>query len=119
MPRIKTHVPIRYKKLHGGESSEGCGSLSKNISTGGIHFRTNEFISMASRLILEIDLPMLNKPIRAISKVAWIRKAGSSDDYEVGNQFLEISKKDKALLSEYVDSVSLYNNEGTTPTEKK
>lgn len=118
-PRVKTHIPVRYRKLRGGAGSEGSGSLSRDLSTGGVHFRTNEFIAMACRLILELDIPMLAKPIKAISKVAWIRKAGSGDDYEVGNQFLEMSKKDKELISEYVDSLSLYNNPETGDTEQK
>jgi hypothetical protein len=68
---------------------------------------------MACRLILELDIPMLTKPIKAISKVAWIKKSNVGEDYEVGNQFLEISKKDKQLISEYVNSLALYNEPGT------
>lgn len=107
--RVETHIPVKYRKLREGAGQEGSGSLSRDLSQGGVHFRTNEFISMACRLILELDIPMLTRPIKAISKVAWIRKANSGNDYEVGNQFLEISKKDKELISEYVDSLSMYN----------
>jgi len=116
--RVKTHIPVKYRKLRDGAGSEGIGSLSRDLSEGGIHFRANEFISMACRLILELDVPMLTKPIKAISKVAWIKKAGSESEYEVGNQFLEISKKDRELISEYVNSLSLYNEpaSGTTGT---
>jgi len=114
--RVKTHIPIRYRKLRDTAGMSGASSLSKNISQGGIRFRTAEFISMACRLILELDIPMFNKPVKAISKVAWIRKAGSGDDYEVGNQFLEISKKDKELITEYVDSLSKYNDQASTGT---
>ncbi len=108
--RVKTHIPVKYRKLREGVGAAGMGSLSRDLGQGGIHFRTNEFISMACRLILELDVPMLTRPIKAISKVAWIRKTHSGDDYEVGNQFLEISKRDKELISEYVDSLSLYND---------
>lgn len=107
--RVKTHVPIRFHKLRDGAGVEGESSITKNLSEGGIRFRTAEFISMACRLILELDIPMFTKPVKAISKVAWIRKAPSGDDYEVGNQFLEMSKKDKELISEYVESLALYN----------
>ena len=72
---------------------------------------------MACRLILELDIPMVTKPIKAISKVAWIKKSNSGKDYEVGNQFLEISKKDKELISEYVNSLSLYNEPGIAKAE--
>ena len=107
--RVKTHVPVRYRKLRDGAGVPGESSITKNLSEGGIRFRTAEFISMACRMILELDIPMFTKPIKAISKVAWIRKAPSGDDYEVGNQFLEMSKKDRELISEYVESLALYN----------
>ena len=117
--RVKTHIPIRYHKLREGTGIAGASSISKNLSQGGIRFRTAEFISMACRLILELDIPMFTKPVKAISKVAWIRKTNSGDDYEVGNQFLEMSKKDKELVSEYVDSLNLYNEPaGATPVDQ-
>ncbi|MBD3296955.1 MAG: hypothetical protein GF392_06255 [Candidatus Omnitrophica bacterium] len=109
-PRVKTHIPVRFRKLREGAGIDGASSITKNLSQGGIRFRTGDFISMACRLILELDLPMFTKPVKAISKVAWIRKTPSGDDYEVGNQFLEISRKDKELISEYVDSLNMYND---------
>jgi hypothetical protein len=108
-PRIKTHIPVRIRKLKDGMTVEGESSITKNLSTGGIRFRTSDFISMACRLILEMDIPMFTKPVKAISKVAWIRKMPSGEDYEVGNHFLEMSKEDKELVSEYVDSLNMYN----------
>jgi c-di-GMP-binding flagellar brake protein YcgR len=109
-PRVKTHIPVRIRKMKDGSTAEGESSITKNLSTGGIRFRTGEFISMACRLILEMDLPMFAKPVKAISKVAWIRKTPSGSDYEIGNQFLEMSKEDKELVSEYVSSLGMYND---------
>jgi len=114
---VKTHIPVRFRKLRDGADVVGESSISKNLSQGGIRFKTNEFISMACRLILELDIPMVTKPVKAISKVAWIKRAEAGTDYEVGNQFLEISKKDKELISEYVDSLNLYNESGTGAAE--
>ena len=115
--RVKTHIPVKYRKLREGAGSVGFGSLSRDLSQGGVQFRAEEFISMACRLIVEVDIPMLTRPVKAISKVAWIRKTDSGDDYEIGNQFLEISKKDRELISEYVESLEMYNSpdSGVTP----
>lgn len=109
-PRVQTHVPVRVRKLKDGSTGEGESSISRNLSTGGIRFRTSEFVSMACRLILELDIPMFTKPVKAISKVAWIRKTPSGNDYEIGNQFLEMSREDKELISEYVNSLGMYND---------
>ncbi len=116
-PRVKTHIPVRIRKLKDDPAVEGEASITKNLSTGGIRFRTGEFISMACRLILELDIPMFTKPVKAISKVAWIRKMPAGTDYEVGNQFLEMSKEDKELVSEYVSSLNMYNDEDLTETD--
>lgn len=107
--RVKTHIPVRYSNLRDGAGATEVRSISRNLSEGGIRFRTPEFVSMACRMIVELDIPMLNKPIKAISKVAWIRKEASSDEFEIGNQFLEMSKKDKERMAEYVGSLAAYN----------
>lgn len=109
-PRAKTHIPVRFRKLRDGAGVDGTISISKNLSEGGIRFRTNGFVSRACRLILELDVPMFSKPIKAISKVAWIRKADNGTEYEIGNRFLEMTKEDKELISEYVDSLILYKD---------
>ena len=109
--RVKTHIPVRYRKLGDSEVMAVTGSITRNLSRGGVRFRVQGFISRACRLILELDLPMFGKPVKVISKVAWIHKAQSGDDYEIGGQFLEISRKDKELVSEYVDGLILYNDD--------
>ena len=108
--RIEAHVPVRYHKLRDGAGDKEASSITRNISKNGLRFRTTEFVSMACRLIVELDIPMIPKPVKAISRVAWIRKAPSGDDYEIGNQFLEMSKQDKEVVSQYMDSLSVYND---------
>ena len=98
--RIDSNLPLRYKNIK--TATVPMGSLTKDISEGGIRFKTNEFISLACRLVVEITLPTVQRPIKAISKVAWIRKLSSGEQYELGNQFLEISKEDKGLITDYV-----------------
>jgi len=102
--RIDSNLPVRYKNIR--TATVPMGSLTKNISEGGIRFKTNEFISLACRLVVEITLPTVQRPIKAISKVAWIRKLSSGEQYELGNQFLEISKDDRSLITDYVNRLS-------------
>ncbi|MBN1353213.1 MAG: PilZ domain-containing protein [Candidatus Omnitrophica bacterium] len=94
--------PLKYKNLNSiGE--EFRGTISKNISEGGVRFRSDRFISLACRLIVEFNIPAIQKPIRAISKIAWIKKLPVGDDYEVGNQFLEITRQDKEIIRSYIN----------------
>ena len=100
-PRVKFNLPIQYKNLRKiGEPP--VDSSTKDICEGGIAFKTSEFISLACRLVVEIKLPTTDKPIKAISKVAWIRKSSPGNQYELGNQFLEITKEDKAHILDFV-----------------
>lgn len=100
--RIDFNLPLQYRNLRKiGEAS--IGALSKDISGGGVRFKANEFISLACRLVVEITLPTVPKPIKAISKVAWIKKIPASDQYELGNQFLDMTKEDKNHVIDFVN----------------
>jgi c-di-GMP-binding flagellar brake protein YcgR len=105
--RAIARIPIKYYKVGDyGPKALKASTISRNLSEGGVRFRTAEFVSRACRLVVEIEMPMFPRPIKAISKVAWIRKVDSGDDYEIGNQFLEISADDRKHVSEYVKSLT-------------
>lgn len=100
--RLNMSVPVEYKKLR--ESSEAKkGSVTKDLSVGGVRFITDEFLAFTARMILDIALPLPERPISALAKVAWIRKLAAGNKYEIGNQFLEMSKDDKNRLSNYLN----------------
>lgn len=98
-PRVKTKIPVRFKEIRDGAEIVGVGSLTCDLSAGGLRFTTNKEISTPCRLILELDMPSQTKPIKAVSKVAWVQKAKAGEDYEVGNQFMEITEKDRELIA--------------------
>lgn len=101
--RVESNLPIQFRNIR--KSAElPTGSLTSNIGEGGVRFKSNGFFSLACRLIVEITLPTTPKPIKAISKVAWIKKLPSTDQYELGNQFLEISKEDKTHVMNFVNA---------------
>lgn len=102
-PRAGAHIPVRYRKRDDVAGTPVSGSLTGDISAGGLRFRTKELISAACNLILELDLPTLAQPILATSKVAWINNNNTGKEYEVGNEFMEISKRDQELIAQYVN----------------
>jgi hypothetical protein len=103
---VKTSIPVRYRELRDGAEVVGAGSVACDASTGGLRFMANQFFSTTCRLLLEFDLPAMIKPIKAVSRVAWIQKAkpGEGYKYEVGNHFMEITEKDRELIAQYVSS---------------
>ena len=102
--RVDSTFPVQYRNLRKAGVMP-AGSMTRNLSEGGVCFKSNEFISLACRLVVEISLPNMTKPVKAISKIAWIRKIPSTDQYELGNQFLEITKEDKANIMNFVNQV--------------
>lgn len=87
-------------------SENPTGSLAKNISEGGVCFNSKEFISLACRMVIEFSIPTIAKPVKAITKVAWIRRIPNSESYELGNQFLDMTKEDKAHVANYIKDTS-------------
>ena len=99
--RIDTSLPLQYRNLRKiGENP--IGSSAKNLSEGGVCFKSSEFISLACRMVVEITVPTSLKPVKAITKVAWIRRVPNSEQYELGNQFLDMTKEDKVHISNFV-----------------
>ena len=102
--RYDAHVPLHFNKLSPNQNSEGTGSVTRNLGRGGICFRASEFIPLAQRLILALSVPQIKDSIKVISKVAWIKKVEPGDEYEVGIQFLEMKKKDKESITDFLKS---------------
>ncbi|MFH1593166.1 MAG: PilZ domain-containing protein [Candidatus Omnitrophota bacterium] len=100
--RVESRFPLKYRDLK-KSGEEFRGTVSKNVSEGGIRFRSDRFISLACRLVVELNLPAMDKPIRAVSKITWIKKLPVGDDYEVGNQFLEIARDDKDSIRTFIN----------------
>lgn len=102
--RIDANLPVNYRNLRKiGESPTG--SSAKNISEGGVCFKSSEFISLACRMVVEITIPNSEKPVKAITKVAWIKRIPNTEHYELGNQFLDMTKEDKAHISNFIKQI--------------
>ena len=99
--RANSALPMRYKKLRGG-SVLPRSTVTRNLSEGGLLFDIEAFVPFACHFSLEINLPGISKPVQVVSKIAWIKKLPTGDDYEVGNQFLEIARADKEIIRNFV-----------------
>jgi len=95
--RLELHVPLSYRTL-GAKGVRASKVLTKDISEGGVRFLTDRFVSLASRLVVEIILPASNFPVKSIIKVSWIKKVLESENFEIGAQFLDMSKEDHEAM---------------------
>lgn len=96
-PRLSLRVPISYQ-VRGAPESRG--TISENISAGGLCVCSNEFLTPQALLMLEINL--LSHVIRPIGRVAWTSSVAHSDRCNAGIEFIEMSQQDGNYLQDYV-----------------
>lgn len=99
--RINAHVPMQFKDIQ-RPIEIYSGTLTKDVSEGGARFIASDFLSVFTRLLVEISVPSFSRPIKAISKVAWIQKQPRGNQYNVGLQFLDITEEDKKQLASFI-----------------
>lgn len=99
--RVNTRVPLQFKDIQRPIETYS-GTLTKDICEGGVRFIANEFLSVFTRLLVEISVPSFSRPIKAISKVAWIQKQPRGSQYNVGLQFLDMTEEDRKHLASFI-----------------
>ncbi len=101
-PRVNTTMSIQYRGIRQASDSV-MGAIARDISSGGIRVLVNEFISVFTRLVVEVYIPSTSEAVKVVSKVAWIQKRPHGEQYEVGMQFLDMAEEDRHNISEFVE----------------
>ncbi len=102
-PRLNLRIPISYKRID-SFPQEPKGSLLRNISLGGLSIAAYEFLPHNLKLALDVPLQLGLKPLAAVSRVAWVKKASISDRYQAGIEFVSMDSKDKQQLQTFLNS---------------
>lgn len=101
-PRVNTTMSIQYRGMRQASDSV-MGAIARDISSGGIRVLVNEFISVFTRLVVEVYIPSTSEAVKVVSKVAWIQKRPHGEQYEIGMQFLDMAEEDRRNISEFVE----------------
>ncbi len=103
-PRIRIRLPLQYKNLDQLPNSY-IPSISKDISQNGVCFISHEFIPISTRIVMvvSLDYPKYSQ-IKAISKLAWIQKNSSAENYCVGLEFLAMTREDSHSLGKFLSA---------------
>ena len=91
---IKTVERRRYNRIEFRQAIQfqskdpalGGGSLSCDLSEGGVRVDMYDFVPLDAELTLQIRLAV-EKVIKYIGRVVWIRKFPFADRYQVGLEF--------------------------------
>ena len=96
--RLEAHHLLKYKLMDKKESL----SFARNVSAGGVRFHSKEYIPPESVVELTINFPSYPKPIKAVSKVAWVTPMPKLGGFDVGVEFMEIEEKAREFIKEKI-----------------
>lgn len=83
-------------------------NYSKNISTGGIAFKTNQYFVPDDLLQIKIDT--LNPIFESYAKVSWCLSTNDPLVFDVGVEFLNEDSTFQARMIQQVCQITLYKN---------
>ncbi|MDD5431689.1 MAG: PilZ domain-containing protein [Candidatus Omnitrophica bacterium] len=111
--RLDTVFPVQFRLESADRSKFISGWLqgyTNNISKGGICLSVNNFDpqwvkllrNREAKLSLEIELPVIKRPVNALAKVAWMSDVpGSPNKYQIGLSYEEINAKQNNKILRY------------------
>lgn len=100
--RIPEDLPISYEVYPIIKTEK---FLTRNISQGGICFFVHKFIPKDSTLKIKLTLSKISFYFEAIARLAWIKKVPHSERYEIGVEFINISKEAAKHLIAYITDI--------------
>lgn len=97
--RVRTVLPV---KVHGGDLEAFYGAYALTLSVGGMFLRTMSPVAVHSGISLEFNLN--GRPIAADTTVLYNCQKGCGPKMEtgVGLRFIDISRKDKDVINEFI-----------------
>ena len=101
-PRINSKNVLRVAPLN--RSVEETIQLTRVVGGGGCQFSSNESFGVGS--ILVIRLLLITQSINPIAKVVW-EKSNGEGNFEIGVEFLILSKEEQDVLAQYVTNGQL------------
>lgn len=82
-PRVTFKQPVQFQLK---DPLQTGGSLSFDLSEGGIRIRLNDFIPLMAEVSLQIQLS-IEQIVDCAGRVVWVRKVPFSDSYHAGLEF--------------------------------
>lgn len=101
-PRLKAGVAVEFRRLT--EPRQRLeGSLSRDLSAGGVCLTANRFLARDSRLVLLFTPAGVGRQLRAVARVSWVRERPIGDLCDLGLEFAEISDQDREAIAGFVE----------------
>ncbi|MBI3323397.1 MAG: PilZ domain-containing protein [Candidatus Omnitrophica bacterium] len=101
-PRVKAGLEVEFRPLTQPEQRP-AGSLSRDLSAGGVRLTTSRFLARDSRLVLLFAPRGVGRQLRAVARVIWVRERPFSEFWDCGLEFVEISAEDQGTIAGLVE----------------
>ena len=96
--RVDLYCLVKYRYLkQGGEESVVITSL-RNISGGGLLFRSDGYLPLDTKLEIFVNLLPVNRIISASGRVVRFEKISKTGHYLIGVEFTKISDEDRDAI---------------------
>ena len=104
-PRFPFKAPVKFQI---GEYTSPDGSLSKDLSRGGICLTVNEFIPVKKQVVIYLQGTNNSRLIELKGVVAWIKDLPESERFLIGVQFCDIDESARKEVNRII--VAINNN---------
>ena len=74
----------------------------KDISESGLRMTTYEFLPLNLKLVMKMPLMIGSKAVQGVCRVVWTRKAGFSEKYDAGVEFVNLNQKDDTRIAKFI-----------------
>ena len=107
--RLNIEIPVKIKKIIVESSKEEAEAIelpgtAKNISRGGLYFKSKKHIEISSIIMIEIDLSAVEKKLTDIEALAMVTRSEkiTGTEFGIGLMFSSIYDKNKENLDLFI-----------------
>jgi len=108
--RLKAPIGMSYKLIKKNKRQKTSLTWIKNISGGGVKIVAKDDLRKGDLLDIEIQIPHLKNPIRALGEVTWFsqpREKEWAEGREAGVRFRDIEPRDLHRILEFVHTIGI------------
>ena len=105
--RLRAPLGVVYRLVRKNKRSKPQASFIKNLSGAGVCLTCKEELRQGDLIQMEIQIPHLAEPVRALGEVVWTTLHGEHDNHEVGVRFRDAEAKSISKILEYVYAIAI------------
>jgi twitching motility protein PilT len=108
LTRIRSKIPMKYEKFDPlSKVVLSKDTLTKDISSGGILFESEEIFPLGSELKVTLFLPGLDRDITVNTKIIRVEETESGKQFAVGATFIQITDVDKQEIVKRIEQMDI------------